>query len=300
MRVVVPLCLLLILAGCSGVVIDKFQGFPDKNGSSKILKTAVNTAPYTNDRCKRQYEYNGAFCFEEGNSKTKIAILGDSHAFHLVQGLRDNRVHFVALAQHGTPPIPGFVKENQEKWDGKSKPNMTLAFEKVIKDPSIKTVILAAGWDFLRIIDYKFHNQPFYKTKEERYIKELEKGIESLLTAGKRVIVFRDTPEMRIRPSDCINTRLFFNRTVGSCAVRKDEIVKRAKYGDKIIDLVKAKFGDRISVYSPIDVLCPKNECPMKDNNGFLYRDKDHLSNTGSNKVIKDFLNKYPMLKTMD
>ena len=62
--------------------------------------------------------------------------------------------------------------------------------------------------------------------------------------------------------------------------VTREEYLSQLNYTDKIFK--KLVQSDGITVLSPIDILCPKEECLMYDGNEALYRDDNHLNYKGA------------------
>jgi hypothetical protein len=116
----------------------------------------------------------------------------------------------------------------------------------------------------------------------ERGLAEMSAG---LISAGKRVIVVIDNPELGFAPSECLIGRPLGLRSLRSpCALdRAAAEVRMAGYRD-IVERIRTRVAG-VEVFDAPAVLCTPSRCEVQRNSRLLYFDDDHLSLDGSRLV---------------
>jgi SGNH domain (fused to AT3 domains) len=169
--------------------------------------------------------------------------------------------------------------------------------------PDIKTVILSslgtpyfngsAPSGYSRDAAFRIETTTYDGTLEDIFYHGLSDSVSNLLTAGKRVILMIDTPEMDFDPSRCVvdrPLRSLLART-GSvrCSVTRSEYLKRNREYREILSKIRREHPG-VLIYDPIDVFCDARMCNVFHNGHSMYRDGDHLSVYGSEVAGAYFL----------
>jgi len=232
---------------------------------------------------------------ETGGEAPSVALVGDSYANMLYYGLRDQyRRRGQVLLQAGNgncPPLLG-VESNFIHWDGSVCVRASQAyFGKIAADPRIRTVILAGNWHLYLIGNRLYRSTektPAWKLRGqglpesagngEVFGAALERTVQFLEQAGKRVIFFHQPPELDYRLSDCAPYR---NAPREKC--RTALAVEMAYLGEyRLLAAPVLKRHPSVAVIDPVALFCDPQFCHSTIDGTPLYRDEVHLSRDGS------------------
>lgn len=198
---------------------------------------------------------------------TEVAIVGDSHAEHLFVGfaekLRNSNVSY--FARNGTPLV--------------SNPEFRRIFRHILREQSLKTVILAAFWSE-RIAD------------PAAFAKDLAETVETLANAGKRVYIVDDPPNFSFSPRKCKYDTNWFQ--TNHCTEEQGHFEnRRAAYRG-----ILAELGTReqITVIDAERYFCRDGQCGMNKDGKLLFRDRHHLNLNGSRYLAERVVDDYPGL----
>jgi hypothetical protein len=115
----------------------------------------------------------------------------------------------------------------------------------------------------------------------------LRRTINTLTSAGKRVELIIDVPEMAWNPQQCVD-RKWKLRPKLDCAMPRTLIMARQADYRAIIARIAADTPG-LKVFDPLPVLCDATQCPMIRDKQLLYRDSHHLTLAGSALVAGAF-----------
>jgi hypothetical protein len=189
-----------------------------------------------------------------------VALIGDSHAEHLFIGMAE------ALPNKN---IVFYIKGNPPFLDNS---DFRSIYESVIKNESIKTVILTMHW-VGRISQIP---------KESTLDKELLRVIDALSSSGKAVYLTDAVPVFPSDPEVCKGSRRF--RPANVCKIPLSAAKSQSDvYLDSLIKVVESRPSVRI--LSIGKYLCEKDSCSMLKDEFVLYRDQNHLNINGSSLV---------------
>ena len=275
-----------------GLSVQGADGFPSRLGdAAATARSSSNTFPKESKYAQEKYDCpkDLEFCWAPDNSHPTIALIGDSHAHHLAFGLQKNlNKPFLLLGQLGTPPVRSLIALNHEKV-GK-RPLMEEVLDIVNTDRNIKTVILSARWN--QFVNYKkeLYQLSGYKNDDNLLTLEhlLSQSLEELVQHKKKVIVLLDTPQIFIDPKNCVKSRpIQWKPEV--CSFRED--LKRTKE-DKINEMILrvTKKYPSVTVLDASRGVCYQGTCTIGDGKSLYYYDNNHLTNLGSDLVVKALL----------
>ena len=222
------------------------------------------TPEYIQKRSLR--EYWPARCLQSKPSDVKqVAIIGDSHAEDLFIGLaeRFKDVNFVTYIN--SLPI-------------RSTGAFDAVFDYVESDKNIRSIILAAYWNFLsgRV------ELPGFNLEAE-----LTKTVSELVRFGKTVYLVDDRPAFPFDPSVCkyARPRLFWQaQRVPHCAFERSLYNLQRKKYHPALESVAKKFSN-VYLLETADTFCDEKYCRMAKDNVLFFRDRAHMTIAGSRAV---------------
>ena len=254
-------------------------------------------------QCRQRFPGLGEYCqqFDPALPIT-TALLGDSHAAHLLPGLGavvaargGNVAH---LGQTGCPPLLRVERLGQAGDNACVRVNAAV-LEAVAKDAAITDVWLSfrgaravAGRGFG--VDAAASTDLFRLTSgDEVNEAAIREGLRSTITflqeRGKRVGVFLQVPELGFRVDLCTGRPVSFGHRPAKtpCGVPRALVMQRqAAYRDMVAELQR-EFS--IAVHDPAAALCDESQCQAVGDGELLYHDDNHLSVTGSVRVMRGF-----------
>lgn len=311
--IAILLCLSLILVGFLGFIIKKNEGFGYRflNAQQNILMNDIKSFDQYKTQtinCELKLHNQNltklTSCLQTKKGKPNKVIWGDSHAEHLLPGILkfDKKNNWLLLEQSGCPPllnVASFWKGSEDKCIQANK----IILQTILGDSSIDTVILASLGAFYisnescapacqgeyaasrHCLKSEAKTKQSTRTKNEIFYKGLTQIVSQLKSAGKKVILFQDIPEIPFMPESCIKRP--FAPPI-NCVIQKIEIVQRQKNYIAILDRIKREQD--ILLYDPNILLCDQNTCSVIRNQHLIYRDSHHLSIAGSEFIAEKFV----------
>jgi peptidoglycan/LPS O-acetylase OafA/YrhL len=255
--------------------------------------------PRTNATCPKQYPSlkNNFTCLLSQDRPAELAIVGDSHAYQ----------YYSSLAKM----LPDLSVLNVS--EPRCLPFTSLGgCEEAIKHPldviktsdTIKTVILTGYFSYLES-DFKYGNVEGKRVAAlpnaeatERFINSGRRTIQTLLDAGKQVVVMRDIPDLIFHPRTCI---VYTNPVVSylrgpieprkpsDCGVAVSEFEHRIRPHNETLDRLLAEFPS-VKSFDPRPIFCDGRMCSALSDGEFNYWDSDHLTKSGADKVVAEFV----------
>jgi hypothetical protein len=205
---------------------------------------------------------------------TNVALIGDSHAWHLFTGLE-------SYYQYKSKSVVNFYTEGclwlskSYSIDTQCRKKFDSILDQIYKLNSVDTVILS-------------HYTPPHMLINQEYIENARILIKVLIAHGKRVILMLDIPQLKNDPRDCIHRPLQFWVNQNECLWPENYYeVDRSEYRAAVERAIEG-LGN-VRVFDVSKALCERG-CRMKDeNNAFLYQDNNHLNNAGSIFVSRSY-----------
>jgi peptidoglycan/LPS O-acetylase OafA/YrhL len=201
-------------------------------------------------------------------SRIDVAVIGDSRAEHL----------FVGLAEAAPNKNVVYYIVDGRPWRSASA-EMSRIIDHVASDPSIKTVIVNAGW-----------------IQRGVNVDELGKTFDAFTSKGKAVFTTDDTPAFDFDAAACkyrVAPILPFARCTEDRAVFA---ARYAAYYSKLQDAVRKVPG--VQLLNTAAYFCDDHVCSMNRGEALLYRDQYHLNDAGSRFLVNRLLTDSPQLRT--
>jgi peptidoglycan/LPS O-acetylase OafA/YrhL len=285
----------------AGFLIKKTNGVPQRLPKEDVAFAAQlkNSFPRWNDFCTRKYGFQGDVrdCYLSEDRPATVAVLGDSHARHLMTGLSTvwaeskNPPVYLMLAESGTPPLLDIwrrVVEPETNKEG-AVPWQTQAINRVLAEPNIRTVVLGSRWNNFIVADnsVNWKNTPQFDPRDvvrrpEAFEYFLDKTLAAFAKAGKNVVLVEDVPSYPFTPASC--KRPF--RDMKNCVVPRNEFDQSVKEANRVLRLVAKRYPN-VRIYSAWEPLCDAESCYMVRDNQAYYHDVDHLTDAGSRLVAE-------------
>jgi peptidoglycan/LPS O-acetylase OafA/YrhL len=258
----------------------------------------------TGDRCMTSYGdtllTNNAEC-NGGNGKEKVALIGDSHAGALAAAFRT-----LTQKHHLTPVIfaksscailmkvyrhsAGWPRHDEQCRTFKQDVENYLA-----RDKRVTTVIIAGFWQSGFIegkAQWLSEKQPSLNSAQALR-QGLSETISRLQRMGKRVIVMGDVPMMNFIPEKRVMR--CFSRAFAWANPQQDGMCQIADSASvapdttsELLRAVVARYGAEYA--SQRAVLCGPAGCRFAESMHIYYKDAQHLTRYGAEKVLTRIL----------
>jgi peptidoglycan/LPS O-acetylase OafA/YrhL len=197
-----------------------------------------------------------------------MALIGDSHAEHL----------FVGMAQAIPQRNPVFYI--RDSLVSISNPEYKDIFDHVLKNPSIRTVVLAAQWS-------KRIKEVSPSTTLE---KDLMQTIKVLQSNGKSVYLLDNVPRFNVPAVNCKYGLGGFAQAQSCKATRKSVERYEARYSSALEAVVRESYPAKLIRLK--EYFCDDLHCSMVQQGVVMYRDDNHLNIEGSiyvgQRLVKD------------
>lgn len=286
----------LILVGSLGYLVKFNAGFPNRLQNEHAFYELGLSAWSKNgwvkqSNCLKRYG-NYDFCLiQDKNKAIETMLIGDSHANHLYPGLLQHR-EFTSgnLLNIGMGGCLHFLNRSSKPSINEGKHCQELinqAFDVAINTLSIKTIILAGAWSGSLKTKKGFIQKiaPIAEPTNNisNFQNTLRETLNILISANKNIIFVHDTPSLGFLPSNCNPRpwRITGDSVLSPCATTLGDVDSLQRKYLTPIDEVLIDFPE-VKVWEPFPAFCDQNYCWAVHNEKMLYRDKDHLNETGS------------------
>jgi len=235
-------------------------------------------------------------CLIQPKTHNAVAIIGDSHARHLFEGMSQILAPNEGVAVFGASCAAPYINvstatkdiANIKVREGNYK-LINSAYDYIIKHHEIKVVILAhnPACSFNDAIDRTNLDN---KDSNDVLKEGMKRTFSALIEANKKVIVLFDSPPLPFDPKLCVSRP--FRLTKYKCYFSR-EIFDTNPVLINYRSLVESVLIDypQIKTLDISEPLCDKENCYVSRNDRLLYRDANHLSPDGSRYVAPYLLN---------
>jgi peptidoglycan/LPS O-acetylase OafA/YrhL len=221
----------------------------------------------------------GACEFGDLNSRTVIALFGDSHAEHWLGGLdRAGKAHgwkIVAMVKGGCPVPSMAAKESGriERWYRECAKYREATIQKIIAmRPS---AVLLSNWDHYLPLDGDGDN---WQVSPEVWRRGLRRTYERFTGAGLTTIAMRGTPKTWFDAPACLSRRAAGLLFAGDCRYDRSRAYVRAG----IEAQNSAARGLPVHFVNMNDQICTTSRCAVVRNGVVIFTDDNHLTRSFS------------------
>lgn len=232
---------------------------------------------------------------KQGNS---IALIGDSHAEHLYLGMSELVGAEGGIAAFSASCSAPYIDISSAVNDPKfhnfridAYKLINAAYDLIIHDPNIQTVILAHH-PMCSYEDVKDMANPELSGANRIMENGMRRTFSALLKAHKKVFVLFDNPLLPYEPAMCMNRPFRFTSNGNKCVFPReqfDTFLPWSNYKNLVDAVIKDYPG--VETYDLSKLLCDKEYCYLVKNGALLYRDRGHLSDSGSRFVAPYVMN---------
>jgi len=282
--------------------IRKHDGFllPPNQKVKEILGYQNVLNPYQKFAFDKSVPPNRPYIYGATNVVPRFALWGDSHANAIAAVMGDvartNGKSFKFYGRGGTKPALGVYNEKFGKPNPKEVNYTPIAFENLLGDTNITTVILCARW----ITSLKGENlnskegpmiwTPFKDrspTKMRNFLLEhLQDTIKRLNDAKKKVILMYPIPELGINGPQLVASIFIDPNAKVAIPSPGDFFARQAPIFEIFKQLPRSNQLIRIQTYN---YFIRDEEIVYSDGNIPLYQDDHHLNLIGASRLIPVF-----------
>ena len=243
------------------------QGLPNRSAAQlKIL----NSGDIGHDEFRSYLHAQKNYCEYKNGSPTLctnkllqykriIAVVGDSHAEHLLVGLTE------------AMPETGFMLfDTNQTLPFISSPTSNHFFDVINRNPKIDAVVLAAYWNLRKLLIHS----------NSSYLQEVIPTANQLVAHGKKVFLIDGTPNFSFLPTKCKYDWPFLR--VQQCTETKLFNKQHVQYYP---DFVAAEKQAPIQLIELKPLFCDGDTCSMAKEGKLFFRDDNHLSMNGSRYI---------------
>lgn len=293
----------LALIGVLGYQVKQQEGYPDRFNFSVQLAEEIGIEPWedkgllTQKMCLNRFGQYFYCLFENNNEPITAMLIGDSHANHLYPGLlQHTSITGGNLLNIGKGNCLHFSNRQNEIYINQGRECQSFinkVFDFAISTDSVETVILAGAWGgSLKKKKKSYLNKIGFKSKDlnSNFQTAMRNTLQSLLSAGKKVIFVMDIPALDFKPSSCIQRpwRISKELLKEPCASLRSSIYSKTQEFNNLLLQVLTEFP-QVKIWDPTHAFCDKTYCWAVKEGKMLYRDVDHLNETGSLYLGKHF-----------
>lgn len=223
-------------------------------------------------------------------SRPSVAIYGDSHAMHLVDGFSKEfreKVGVAQLTKSGCSPLINIAEDDHRAQDCIAFNRAAMEFLKSNDD--IKVVVISSRFGLLdENVLIRFNDKVISddNDKKDAVFAELNEVIDELIMADKKVVLFSTTPLFiaGFRPAECVFTAMKLKSDHGVCTNIAPLKIKNE--GLYIFDAIQRKDILKIDLTEQI---CPDNVCSTSIGGRPIFGKGSHLSKFGAEYLGREF-----------
>lgn len=305
-NITMGLVVLMVLLGAIGFLTFKQDGVSSRVANSYARKYDEPTSfvgdprPQTNS-CQEMLgmpPISNESCLS--NTKhPEYLILGDSHAdsFYAAINMQGSSLPALKIAKSNTLPFVAYVTHRvRDSADhfGKSILVVNHALHTAAQYESIKTIVLVtSGHNYFSELNGIYKADTDEKltlpAAERAFVAGYSDLISRFTGMGKRVIFVTEWPDLDYSPHSFIPRSFNLKSITHDDVMARVAVEKKQSAYQKLVSEIKRR-NPGVLIYDTLPVFCDAINCRAKDEKNIYYIDKDHLSLSGSRRVLIDFL----------
>ncbi len=278
----------LLVAGASTILLSLLTAVgltlmadrqASQPGRGAVLRVGAGDVSPDRKRChsvgSRWVDYDARCVFGPESAVKTLAVWGDSHGVEMARALgdqvTDRRVS--QLTGSSCPPALDYAVPGRARC---SAVNDGL-LERLIQDSSVDVVLLAARYEL-------YLDGP----NADLFEAGLEKSVQRLRDAGKRVLLLDPVPTYRYPVPDALAMRWRRGEGLEAQGQTPTQYEERQAASLAMLGRVAAQAGaTRVPVK---DLLCTAERCRVLEGDHPLYFDSNHLSMHGAARIVPSVL----------
>ena len=228
-----------------------------------------------------------AKCSTKNNPQ--IAIYGDSHAMHLVDGFGEKvrkDLGLLQMTKSGCSPLLDVVENDERAEDCLTFNRSTIDF--LYSTETVKYVIISSRFGLLdNGVDLKYDGKVFNNNaiKKEIVKNKFNQIISHITNSGKKVIVFSTTPKpssSSFNPGDC-----FYKAKKHKFEMSRCNFTQSDRFENNGLYVFDQIHFDSLLKVDLTKQICKKNTCRIEIDNKPVYGKGFHLSEDGAVTLSK-------------
>ena len=297
----VALAAVMAALGTVGYLTWRMDGFPGRVANqSNPTSQSRGYDDRHDDFCKQRFAIDTndfqqrGFCrLTPGQPNPAIVLIGDSMAWHFFHGLdkhaQQHGIGVLALDYSSCSAHLGFTRYDSSEEDI-CEQVANNALEVALNNPSVKTVIFAHSPYYWPDPKTRFLHAPPTEHSDAAYTRliqdNLRRTFSALLAQGKRIVYVVNNARFSFYAKSCIARRILPPLRDVCAEPREDWLSDGDARLHAAIDGVLAEFP-QVRRFDLASVICDEERCWAMKDGKLLYRDKNHLSNDGSDLVAE-------------
>lgn len=235
-----------------------------------------------------------------GSGPVEALAWGDSHAGAVAPMLKRiadaQRFSVLEWGQSGCPPLIDVDLVRDRRVDLLCRRANEGVMALLDRRPDIRTVVLAGRWSL-----YAETRRPAAEADERAFLIDaaddaltiensrrvlaagLARTLARLTASGHRILIVQQAPEFTADPGTCALQALWWKRPA-ACRELAAPVLARLAASRHIIDAA-ASGNPAVSVFDPLPHLCDAATCEAVRDGVALYRDFDHLTRAGAERL---------------
>lgn len=246
------------------------------------------------NECLKKYDLNNlTFCVGSNLKKeSSVLVIGDSHANHLFAGLKTYyKLKKEEVINWGAGTCLPFYNLNAENNGTKCVADINATLEKAIADKNLHTIILSAFYSMYTTEDvvFKSLSNPTLLNRNEIFRLSIKETLDKLIKANKKVVLFYDVPTLNFDPRDCQRRVIsWFEKNkrelTNDCETNRGNLAQRNEIEVLFENIITSspEFAKNVRIFNPRLFLCNNSKCLATKDKQIIYRDQNHLNQTGS------------------
>jgi peptidoglycan/LPS O-acetylase OafA/YrhL len=285
----IPLLIIIMLSLLGLSLFIQFGKLSPRNNSHELqqfIEARNDNVDLQDNFVKVQFNQEKFHHTKSSNPNTTV-LIGDSHALQYVPRIdyllqkQPENLNTIYLAIHeGCLPVPGLLQDTSD-FSERVCNSYRDSVITLLKDPNIKTIILAGCWNCYLIQDEKQNNSQMETNRyaQEPFKTTILQSLKEFLVnerKTKTVYLLLDNPIGKVfDPSNYLHG----NRLSGfSVSPMKKETHLPDQQLELRAALLEIANQAGVKVIDPVDSLCRSGVCMSLDaNNAPIYKDNNHL-----------------------
>jgi peptidoglycan/LPS O-acetylase OafA/YrhL len=221
--------------------------------------------------------YSENCIFGTSDNTRLLAVWGDSHGAELAYALgsraEDLRMNILEITSSACPPALNYRPVNRPYC---VKHNAS-TIKSLIKDTRVSVVVLTT-------------NGIGYRTDQPGLFQGIENAVRTLTKSGKKVILVEQQIIFDSSPPTALGYASLRGLDLSTFGLSEADYDKRASNWNQYLERLGHKYG--ADIVSVTDVLCWNGFCPMRNDAGVLYFNRNHVSLKGADLLARKVIEK--------
>lgn len=285
-------------------VVYRHDGLPER--FSKDIQTIFSQASLETGRrdCKENTLEKCSIEFDPAakkfdSNKLGLIVVGDSHSSAVMSAIEkampDNKHQVLFFYTAGCPTIYGIKRIFEENNNCSKLNNLAITETKVLPNNIPLLIVNRTSFYFYGFNEAQDIQMPSYYinkphvSRTTEYIQEMKQGMINTAceyAKTRAVYMVRPTPELKLHVPSAMGRALIVGKS-RRISIDLNEYNERNQLAWQAQDIAAEKCG--VKILNPLSSLCDDSKCWGDENGMPIYRDDDHLSISGSQKLIPMF-----------